>query len=184
MSTVFDLAFSSVIIPYEGTTLDMTSTDKGNWTGGVVGKGELRGSRYGISAAVYPAFDFLNGTIDDAKAIYRPDYWNKIRGDELSPITAMTLFDAAVQCGVTEAITFLQSSLATRGYYTGRIDGDFGPLTMSAMVHGSDMEGAQYLHQQRAHYMIHIATWGTFRDGWENRLVSLPFKVMQAARTI
>ncbi|MFC0406768.1 hypothetical protein [Roseomonas elaeocarpi] len=35
--------------------LSMVSTDPGNWTGGQVGKGKLKGTKYGIAAASYPA---------------------------------------------------------------------------------------------------------------------------------
>ena len=181
--SIFDLA-CSITIMQEGVNLDLTPEDRGNWTGGKVGVGVLRGSRYGISAAQYPDFDFANGTLDDAKAIYRPEYWNKIQGDALSPITAMTVFDAAVNCGIDMGSEFLQMALADRGYYHGRIDGQIGPMTMAALVHGSDFDIAMGLHQKRAQYMIHRATWSTFADGWENRLAGLPFIIMQAARTL
>ena len=76
------------------------------------------------------------------------------------------------------------AALADRGYYHGRIDGQIGPMTMAALVHGSDFDIAMGLHQKRAQYMIHRATWSTFADGWENRLAGLPFIIMQAARTL
>jgi hypothetical protein len=34
--------------------LSMDERDPGNWTGGAIGKGELRGTKYGISAQTYP----------------------------------------------------------------------------------------------------------------------------------
>ena len=36
--------------------------DPGNWTGGQVGAGELRGTNFGISAAAYPQLDIANLT--------------------------------------------------------------------------------------------------------------------------
>ena len=36
--------------------------DPGNWTGGAVGNGELRGTNFGISASAYPQLDIANLT--------------------------------------------------------------------------------------------------------------------------
>jgi hypothetical protein len=37
----------------------MDERDPGNWTGGAIGKGELRGTKWGISAQTYPQIDIL-----------------------------------------------------------------------------------------------------------------------------
>jgi lysozyme family protein len=57
--------------------------DPGNWTGGAVGHGEVRGTKYGISASAYPALDIANLTEAQAEEIYRRDYWASLHGDEL-----------------------------------------------------------------------------------------------------
>ena len=45
-----------VIIMHEGGW-QHDPRDRGNWTGGEVGRGECKGTKYGISAASYPALD-------------------------------------------------------------------------------------------------------------------------------
>lgn len=42
--------FLERVIEHEGGYTD-NPKDPGNWTGGEVGKGELKGSKYGLSAA-------------------------------------------------------------------------------------------------------------------------------------
>lgn len=40
-------------------------------------------TKYGITKREYPDLDIANITVADAVAIYRRDYWAKIRGDDL-----------------------------------------------------------------------------------------------------
>lgn len=77
--------------------------DRGNWTGGAVGKGELKGTNYGISAASYPHLDIKKLTKVQADAIYKKDYWDTIDGDNLSWPLALVAFDHAVNSGVRRA---------------------------------------------------------------------------------
>jgi len=82
MSTL-DQAFA-IVVGHEGS-FDRTSADPGNWTAGRVGSGELRGTKYGISAAAYPSLDIEDLTLADAKAIYQRDYWSQINADRMPP---------------------------------------------------------------------------------------------------
>lgn len=99
--------------------------DAGDWSGGNVGLGVLRGTKYGISAASFPTLDIQSITLDQARAIYRVRYWNKIAGDSLAPGLALLLFDAAVNQGVEFAARALQESLLFNAP-----DGVIGPLTV------------------------------------------------------
>ena len=65
----FDQAFTALIGNEGNYTLN--HKDRGNWTGGMSGAGQLRGTKYGISAASYPAVDIKNLTLEAAKAISR-----------------------------------------------------------------------------------------------------------------
>jgi hypothetical protein len=68
--------------------------DPGNWTGGQVNAGTLKGTNFGISAAAYPDVDIRNLTREDAIAIYERDFW--IFGGLASQRMATKLFDAYV----------------------------------------------------------------------------------------
>jgi lysozyme family protein len=77
--------------------------DPGNWTGRKVGFGELRGTKFGISAAQYPKLDIENLTLEEAKEIYIRDYWNVCNCDSLPfPIDCLT-FDRCVLYGPSDA---------------------------------------------------------------------------------
>lgn len=73
--------------------------DKGNWTGGKVGVGELKGSKYGISAATYPNEDIKNLTPERAKEIFRTDWWLRLKMDRLPIALAYQIIDAAYHSG-------------------------------------------------------------------------------------
>jgi lysozyme family protein len=104
----FNEAFQ-VIIGHEGGYQNLYN-DHGNWTGGKVGVGVLKGTKYGISAASYPTRDIKNLTLDDARKIYKENYWDRINGDALEPALALVAFDFAVNSGVSRAIDLLNKT--------------------------------------------------------------------------
>lgn len=77
--------------------------DKGNWTGCEVGKGENRGTKFGISACSYPELDIPNLSIQEADAIYERDYWRASGADKLPWPYCLIVFDTAVLHGVGTA---------------------------------------------------------------------------------
>jgi hypothetical protein len=81
--------------------------DAGNWTGGAVGVGELKGTKYGITAASYPHLDIKNLTPEQAERIYRADYWQASGANTLSWPACLLVFDTAVLHGVGTAKAWL-----------------------------------------------------------------------------
>lgn len=70
-------------------------------------------SNFGINQAAHPEVDVKTITKDQAKAIYKKDYWDKIGGDQLAqknPALATIAFDTAVIAGVGRAKQFLEQS--------------------------------------------------------------------------
>jgi hypothetical protein len=63
----FDRVFD-IVVGHEGG-FTANPADCGNWTGGVIGTGTCRGTRFGISAAAYPDLDIANLSLDAAKAL-------------------------------------------------------------------------------------------------------------------
>lgn len=99
--TNFDKAFDVIVSAEGGYTSD--PLDKGNWDSGVVGKGNLKGTKYGISAAAYPTIDIQALTLEQAKGIYKRDYWDVLQLDDAEYPFALVSFDAAVNMGVNYA---------------------------------------------------------------------------------
>jgi len=171
----FDSLFE-LVCSHEGDYGD-DSVDPGNWTGGAVGVGSCRGTKFGISAAAYPDIDIANLTFDEAKSLYRRDYWEKISGDRLPSALALLVFDAAINNGPERAISWLQ------GIVHVERDGIIGQNTLSAINQvANDRDGlialcSEYL-TQRLMFMTSLVTWKTFGLGWALRLFKLSLETL------
>lgn len=161
----FDKAFE-VLIGNEGGYNDLVS-DPGNWTGGKIGAGLLKGTKYGIAASSHPNYDIFDISLDEAKAIYFKDYWAKIMGNILPWAVAINVFDMAVQSGVIPAIKMMQRVLNTTQ------DGVIGPLTLAAAnaANPDDFSSAFYLC--RMNFLHGLSIWNVFSKGLTNRLVRI-----------
>jgi lysozyme family protein len=124
--------------------------DKGNWTGGKVGVGELKGTKYGIAASAYPFLDIKNITKAQAVKIYERDYWAKINGDMLGSGVDLATFDAAVNSGQGTARSWLMSVLG-----------------------GEDYRTVQKLCAKRLAFVRGLSTWTTYSKGWTARIAKI-----------
>ena len=125
----FDAAVA-VVLAHEGG-FQNDPNDPGNWTGGAVGAGLCRGTKYGISAKSYPDLDIAALGEADARTIYRRDWWDRLGLARLPAPLAAKLLDAAVNLGPRPAIACLQRALAAKGCTLAE-DGLLGPATIAA----------------------------------------------------
>jgi lysozyme family protein len=88
--------------------LSVDARDTGNWSGGKVNAGELRGTKFGISAAAYPHVDIRNLTAEQAANITRMDYWNGIPS-ALPDDTRWFAFDAGFHHGLGRVRNWLEA---------------------------------------------------------------------------
>ncbi len=88
------------------------------WEGGYVNDPKDPGgeTKYGISKKAYPNLDIGKLTEDEAKEIYRQDYWEAAKCGELSIDLGVAVFDSAVNCGVTRALRWLDETNDTTDY--------------------------------------------------------------------
>lgn len=82
--------------------------DPGNWTGGKVGEGEKRGTKYGISAAAYPYLDIPSVTEKQASDLFYADYWLPSGADKLPWPACLVVLDTAVLHGVGRAAAWVE----------------------------------------------------------------------------
>ena len=83
-----------------------------HYEGGYVNDSTDRGgeTKFGISKRSYPDTDIANLTVEQAKKIYKQDYWDKILGDQInSNEIAFEIFDTAVNMGVRTASKLAQT---------------------------------------------------------------------------
>lgn len=163
--TPFDKAFEETV-DIEGGFGD-DPRDRGNWTGGKVGVGVCKGTKYGISAAAYPHLDIKNLTLEEAKRIYKRDYWDRIRGDQLNPSFADELFDIAVNHGVGTAIRCLQETVEVK------IDGVLGPITLAAANAWNPDKVVLGLMALRITRYTYDNSWSIYGKGWSRRAARL-----------
>ena len=158
----FALAFDR-LIGHEGNFTDHRN-DKGNWTGGRVGVGVLKGTKFGISAMTYPELDIKNLTLDQAKAIYFRDFWLRAGADQYDGAIGYQVFDAAVNHGIENAVRILQRAVRVAD------DGDVGPLTLKAVKAMSVTDVLMRFNAQRIRFYTRLSTWLDFGKGWMNRV--------------
>lgn len=161
----FENCFSFTVGVEGGLTLDRE--DRGNWTSGHVGIGELNGTKYGISAASYPKLDIRNLTMEKAKEIYRRDYWNRVQGDRLPRGLDLVAFDGAVNSGPGPSEEWIQEAV-------GAIpDGVIGPKTLAAIANHDLEETIKKSCENRLGAMKTFHGWGRYHNGWTNRIERL-----------
>ena len=158
----FDQSFLLLIGSEGGYTRD--GRDRGNWTSGQCNVGDLKGTKYGISAAQYPFEDIANLTIDQAKAIYKRDYWNKLNCDQLPPNIAFDMFDMAVNSGVKTAAITLQKTVKTQP------DGVIGKQTLDAVYAMNNEQLDKRFNANRLLYLCSLSTFPTYGKGWVKRV--------------
>lgn len=159
----FDVAFER-LIGHEGLFTD-DRKDKGNWTGGKVGVGVLKGTKYGISAAAYPRLDIKSLTLAQAKDIYRRDYWERSGAPDYDGAIGFQVFDAAVNHGIENAVRFLQRAAGVAD------DGHIGPVTLSAINSMSVTDVLMRFNAARLRFYTQLSTWPDYGKGWALRIV-------------
>lgn len=157
----FETILQRVISHEGGFTND--KDDPGNWTGGNVGKGELKGSKYGISAASYPHLDIRNLSWEKAKEIY----WQWYRDCKLynySPVMQYQLFDSAFNHGITRTNKLLQATLGVEE------DGIIGQNTLAALAKVSDEDIVLLFLATRLQFFTDIKHFTKYGRGWSRRI--------------
>jgi lysozyme family protein len=149
-------------------------SDKGNWTGGEVGVGALKGTNMGISAAAYPNEDIQNMTKDRAAFLYRRDYFLPALCAVSPPRIAVAMFDAAVNSGTQSAIKFFQMAAGLTP------DGIAGSKTLSFLATLTDKNSLEFcnpLISSRLQFDSTLPFAERFLIGWERRIIDLCFYV-------
>ena len=89
-------------------------------------------TNFGIAKRFYPNEDIKNLTKDRAKDIYKQDYWDKNKVDEMPDQLKHIYFDMCVNQGRGRAVKILQRAANAKGAGL-KVDGGMGPKTLAAM---------------------------------------------------
>ena len=154
--------------------------------GGYVNDPADRGgaTNHGVTQATYDRFRDARNlahrpvreiTMIEVADVYRIDYWDVCRCDDLPIPLDLVVFESAVQHGAGRAVKWLQQVIGTVP------DGQCGPKTLYA-VHDRALKHQLpdvidgYLDIRAAYYAKIIAndpSQRKFRNGWENRMNAL-----------
>lgn len=121
-------------------------------------------TKYGISKKAYPDVDVENLTLDQAKEIYKKDYWNKCKCDYLPDALSVAVFDFAVNSGIKRAIKYLQLSLGVT------VDGIIGNQTLGACNRLPTKNILEDYLNKRLQYLMSLKDFKYFGNGWGKRV--------------
>lgn len=161
-SPAFDKSIIRVFGHEDGYQCD--PIDRGNWTTGIVGQGELRGTKYGICAMSYPYLDIKNITLDRAKEIYWNDFWSRLNANHFNAAIGYQLFDSCVNHGIGNTVKMIQRAV-------GEIDdGIMGPVTRKAIYSTEINDLLMKFIAERIVFMTYCATFPSHGKGWMRRM--------------
>jgi lysozyme family protein len=123
-------------------------------------------TKYGISKRAYPDLNIATLTLEDARAIYRRDYWDAGEIQLLDPEARYQAFDFAVNHGVSEMKRVMQKALGVA------VDGIWGDETKAAMAHLDGMGMAVRLTSQVLIDYTRAADFRIFGPVWVRRVAA------------
>jgi lysozyme family protein len=142
-------------------------------------------TRFGITQAALArhrgravsAAEIESLSLDEARQIYRQDYYQRPRIDRLPAGIQPFVFDAAVNHGPQRAIAFVQQVCNLAGFGSLVVDGICGPRTSRAAHDAAwamkDWLLAALVEERRNFYQAIVRadpSQAVFLEGWLNRL--------------
>ena len=123
-------------------------------------------TQFGITKRSYPHLNIRDLTLDDARAIYRRDFWDRLQCDALPMAARFQVFDAAVNSGPGNAARWLQAAAGVAQ------DGLIGPATRQAVDAMHPAALVARFNAARLLFMTSLSTWPTFSRGWARRIAA------------
>ena len=126
----------------------------------------------GVTKRVYQEWggtkDMKDLTFDDVAPIYKKNYWDKMKCDDLPSGLDLCVFDFGVNAGPGRAAKYLQTLIGTVA------DGGIGPNTLAKLKEYTDETGVKETitnyQNERQDYYEKLSTFKTFGRGWTRRV--------------
>lgn len=120
-------------------------------------------TKFGISKRAYPDLDIKALTLNDAKSIYRKDYWQAAGCDLMPWPMSLCVFDAAVNQGLFTAVALAQKAMNLPD------DGVIGPRTKKAFQECSEENISDFMALRACRY-ANTKNFEIYGRGWMKRL--------------
>lgn len=112
---------------------------------------------------------------DEVAAIYRRDYWDEVKGDDLPAGVDYCVFDFAVNSGIDRASRYLQAAVGANQ------DGKIGPATIAAAKAREAHIIIDDICDRRMAFLRGLKHWPTFGRGWTSRVEDVRDKALEMA---
>ena len=144
------------VLEHEGGYVD-DPTDSGGET------------KYGISKKAYPNEDIKGLTVERAKELYKRDYWDRFKVDNLPDRIRHIYFDMCVNMGGGRATKILQEACNSKNSYKIDVDGGIGKNTIKASANLEDFRLRAYRVMFYAELVMKKPEQERFWVGWFRR---------------
>lgn len=129
------------------------------------GKGDPGGeTNWGISKRAYPDVDIKGLSKEQAKAIFRRDFWNRISAEALFDGVAYQVSDFAYNSGIETAIRYLQRAVGAAD------DGHWGPHSQACANAMGEAKTILRLVGLRIQFLTTLKNWPDAGKGWSRRI--------------
>ena len=126
----------------------------------------------GVTKRVYQEWggtkDMKELTVEDVAPIYKKNYWDKMKCDDLPSGLDLCVFDFGINAGPGRAAKYLQTLVLAKA------DGGIGPNTLAKVneyVNKFNVEHAiNHYQNNRQKYYEELSTFDTFGKGWTRRV--------------
>lgn len=118
----------------------------------------------GISKRSYPKENIRGMTRKRAAEIYKRDYWDAVRGDDLPAGLDVMAFDGAVNSGVSRGAKWVQSAVGAQA------DGKIGPATLLRARKVDTRQAIKVAANNRLQFLKGLKTWPRYKNGWTTRV--------------
>jgi len=135
----------------------------------------------GVTKRVYEDFggekEMKDLTKADVEPIYKKNYWDRVKGDDLPEGLDLCIFDFAVNAGPGRAAKFIQRLVNTT------VDGGIGPNTLGKIKEYVEHYGIEQTISSyalmRQNYYESLSTFDTFGKGWTRRVSEVTEKAKE-----
>lgn len=125
----------------------------------------------GVTKAVYDKWigrsateqEMRDLTPEDVGPIYKANYWDKVRGDDLPSGVDWCAFDWGVNSGTGRPAKAIQRAVGATP------DGAIGPRTLQSVAEADPEHIIRYVYEVRQKFYESLKTFETFGRGWTRR---------------
>jgi lysozyme family protein len=111
--------------------------------------------------------DMKKLTKDDVKPLYKKNYWDAVKGDDLPSGVDYAAFDFAINAGPAASRKMIQRALGVTA------DGAFGPMTMAAIKAADAKELMHKFSEAKTNFYKSLSNFNVYGTGWLRRVADV-----------